>query len=273
MKCCQKIIKNLSIAFAIFLAISIISGILSAVLLLANITGLNKHKGNLDDINWEAYSDLTSCLDVDIAYSNLTIKSGEKFLAQSNNEGIQCTQDGNKIVIKEKKANWFSFSKKETSELTIYIPMNLEFEEVKISNGAGKVNIEQIVTKDLKLNLGAGETIIEKIITEKAKADTGTGAFTIKSGKISNLDFDIGIGESNITAQITGNNKIDTGIGAVNLNIIGRKDDYKISIDKGIGEVKIENEKISDSATIGNGQNNIKINSGIGAVNVAFNEE
>ena len=40
----QKIIKNLSIAFAIFLAISIISGILSAVLLLANITGLNKHK-------------------------------------------------------------------------------------------------------------------------------------------------------------------------------------------------------------------------------------
>ena len=151
--------------------------------------------------------------------------------------------------------------------------MNLEFEEVKISNGAGKVNIEQIVTKDLKLNLGAGETIIEKIITEKAKVDTGTGAFTIKSGKISNLDFDIGIGESNITAQITGNNKIDTGIGAVNLNIIGRKDDYKISIDKGIGEVKIENEKISDSATIGNGQNNIKINSGIGAVNVAFNEE
>lgn len=56
----QKIIKNLSIAFAIFLAISIISGILSAVLLLANITGLNKHKGNLDDINWEAYNNLTS---------------------------------------------------------------------------------------------------------------------------------------------------------------------------------------------------------------------
>lgn len=56
----QKIIKNLSIAFAIFLAISIISGILSAVLLLANITGLNKHKGNLDDIKWETYSNLTS---------------------------------------------------------------------------------------------------------------------------------------------------------------------------------------------------------------------
>lgn len=60
-------------------------------------------KGRINEtgsINLEG--DLTAYLDVDVAYSNLNIKVGKEFLAQTNNENIQCKQDGNRLKIKEK---------------------------------------------------------------------------------------------------------------------------------------------------------------------------
>ena len=83
------------------------------------------------------------------------------------------------------------------------------------------------------------------------------------------MDLDTGIGEVNIRAQITGKSKIDTGIGKTNLTLMGNKDDYQCTIDRGIGDLKIDNEKISNGK-YGNGQNLIDFEIGIGAVNINF---
>ena len=263
----QKIIKYCAIAFAIFLIVTIISAILSGIYGLANVLGLRKETSKeLNDMTLS--NDLTTYLDVDISYSNLNIKVGKYFIAQTNNDNIQCKQDGNKLKIKEKKLNWFSKNKNE--DLTIYIPENLQFEEVKINNGIGNVNIENLTTEKLKLNLGAGKTTIKSINANQADIDTGAGKFTIESGNISNLDFDMGVGETNVTAKITGKNKIDTGVGSFNLKLLDSQENYRFDVEKGIGKITIDGKSILDDKIIGNGKNFIKISGGIGKIKIDF---
>lgn len=271
----QKIIKYLAIAFAMFLVFTIISSILGGIYGLAGVLGLKKN-ANTENVEIgtkqsEQIQELTTYLDIDINYSNLTIKTGEDFVVQSSNNDIEYAQEGNKFKVKEK--GYIKFSETAIGDVVIYIPKELVFETVDIDTGAGTVDIETLRTDNLILNLGAGETTIKNIISNKTKIDTGAGKLRIKSGNINDLDFDMGVGETDITAKLTGTNKIDTGIGNLKLQLLGDKQDYKFNISKGIGEVKIEDKSIIEDQTIGDGKNNIIISGGVGQIKVGFIED
>ena len=140
----QKIIKYTAIAFAIFLIFTIVSAILGGIYGVDNIIGLsNKEKTNeeLTTLNCGDYNNLRS-LEIDINYSELEIKEGDKFLIQTNNKEIECNHLNNQIKIKEND-KWFNSKSK---ALVIYIPSNYEFDNVDIETGAGKVYIESIKT-------------------------------------------------------------------------------------------------------------------------------
>lgn len=272
MSIAQKIIKYLALAFAIFLIVTIFSGILTGIYTMSNILGLKKESTEsiteistleLEEIDDYAY------LDIEIKYSNFKIKLGEKFEVQTNNDNIEVNQKNDKLKITEKQSNWFWRNSNE-EELIVYIPENIEFEKVNIETGAGRVNIEEIKAEKLKLNLGAGETIINNIVSDNVDIDGGVGKFTIENGTINNLDFDLGIGETTINAKITGNNKIDTGIGSLKLNIDGNIEDYKFKVEKGIGNIKLNGKQVSNNEIIGNGENVIDIDGGIGEIIINF---
>lgn len=269
----QKIIKYLAMAFAVFLIFTIISSILGGIFGLSKVLGLKKNNTiskELSNLEWNKDNETIRNLDININSSNLTIKLGENFKIDTNNDNIKCNQKGETLKIEENN-NWFF--ENDSAELVIYIPRGIEIDKTVINTGAGSVNIEELITEKLKLNLGAGETKIEKIVTNDAKIDTGAGKLKIASGNINDLDLDIEIGETDITARITGKSRIDTGIGSVRLNLIGTKEDYKINVSKGIGEVKIAGEKVADNETVGNGEDVIKLNGGIGEIKVEFELE
>lgn len=98
------------------------------------------------------------------------------------------------------------------------------------------------------------------------------GKASILSGKIDDLNLDMGIGSVEITSVITGNSKIDAGIGNLDLRIQDNKENYTIESDSGIGNIKIDGTKISDDSKYGNGKNIIKIDGGIGNIDIEFNK-
>ena len=252
----QKIIKNVAIAFAIFLIVTIFSSILTGIYAITHIFSTD-NIGELKTYEIEPFQNL----DIDIKYTNINIKKGDKYIIETNNSNIEIKSLDDTLKISEKKHNLF---KKNTGEITIYIPSNLE--EVKINNGAGNLYIESLITNKLNLNLGAGETTIDNIETNSTYIDTGIGSFKINNGKLNDLDFDMGIGETTITSIISGNSNLDTGIGSLELNLIGT--DYKLKINKGIGKVTIDHKEISDNEIVGNGSNNISISGGIGKIKI-----
>lgn len=263
----QKIIKYLAIAFAIFLTFSIISGIMYGISFLGSLV-TNEESSITEKLNDLEINDDTLLLDINVLSSNITIKSGDVFKAETNNKYINSEQDKNKLYIQEKKHNLFH---NDNSELVIYIPSDTTFDGVSIETGAGKVNIETLSTKQLYLNLGAGKVEINNLnVLETTKIDGGAGEITINATNINNLDLDMGVGKLSLTSKLIGNNKIDSGIGEMNLSLIGTLEDYKIFLNKGIGQTTIDGKNIKDNNTYGTGINKLDIDGGIGSINIDF---
>ena len=76
----------------------------------------------------------------------------------------------------------------------------------------------------------------------------------------------------NLTSALTGESDFDLGIGESNITVIGNKDDYKFDIEKGIGNITVDGEGVSNIKRQGNGNNSIEVNGGIGAINLKFKE-
>lgn len=271
----QKIIKYLATAFAVFLIVSIISGVLSVFYALSAVLGLKKVENKVNEekdmINFEASNDVAT-VDIDVDFTNLIIKNGDYLRVETNNQNIDYKQDNQKLKIKEKTHNWFA--KNDEGNLIVYIPENLKFEQVKINADAGKIHIENLNTEKLNLELGAGATEIENlIVTYNCKINSGAGKVSISSGKINDLKLDMGIGKFEISSEITGNNKVNAGIGNLNLDIKGIRENYTLKANKGIGNIKIDKKEISEDAVYGSGENAIKIEGGIGNIDVNFSEE
>lgn len=269
----QKIIKYLAIAFAIFLIINIMSAILFGLYSITWITGLSSKEETSyrEMVVTEFEHKDVEILNIEIPLSNVVIKNGNDFKVESNNNNIICKQTNNKIIsIEEENFSWFI--KNNGGEIVIYIPEDLTFDKVKISAGAGKINIDKINTNELSFEIGAGDTRIEELnVTDKADIEGGAGKVIISSGTINNLDLDMGIGKAEISAKLTGNTDIDAGVGELDIKIKDKKENYKIKTSKGIGKITIDGESISNDTLYGYGENYIKIDGGIGSIKVDFN--
>ncbi len=263
----QKVIKYLAIAFAVFLIFNIIFGIMYGISSIGIFFDNNKSNisENLNDLE---INNNTLLLDINVASSNITIKKGDNFIAQTSSKYINCKQDNNKLYIIEKKHNWFN---NKNNELIIYVPNDFTFDRVIIDAGAGKVNVEQLSTKELYLSFGAGKVEINNLeVLENTEIEGGSGDLTIDGININNLELNMGIGKISLTSKLTGKNKIDSGIGEMNLSLIGTLEDYEIYLDKGIGKATINGNNVKDDNTYGTGINKLDINGGIGNIEINF---
>ncbi len=270
----QRIIKYLSIAFAIFLIATIVSGILSGVYGLLNAIGLiNKNKEpitkELGVISTEV-KDISS-LNIDLACTNLEIKTGDVFKVEANNSKITFEENNGSVKIKEKSRNILKGSDI-TSNLIVYIPEDMKkIDETTIKTGAGKVNIKELNTKGLHLELGAGDVYIENaIVTQESKIDGGIGKTELKSCELNNLKANLGVGEFNFSGKLIGKSEIDSGVGAVNIRLNDNKTNYKFDVNKGIGKVTLDKQNNVTDGTYGDGENYLALNGGIGEIKIEF---
>ena len=248
----QKVIKYLAIAFAIFLIIVITSTLVMGIYGLSSLFGKKQESttSTLETINCQ-YNDFITNLEIDLEKSNLEIKVGDSFIVQTNNKNIVCNKKDNQLEIKEKDKKFEITNDYKT--LIIYIPKSLYFNEIEVDTGIGNVNIDYIKANILSLNLGIGETTINDILSNIAKIETG-------------------VGKVNINSKITGSSKIDAGVGSLNLYLLGNENDYKLNINKGIGNILINGNSVGDKQIIGNGISVIDVDGGIGKININYRQ-
>lgn len=277
----QKVIKYLAIAFAIFLSVNIIGGIIKISMIALGTFGLIEY---LDDtkevyegkvISYSENYENIKKLKVECDISKLVIKSGEEFKVDAGNvtDKFVSKITGNTLTIKDNKSVGIFINNNINSEITIYVPENFKFEEVEIKTGAGEVNISNLNSKKLDLELGAGNVTINNIKVEKeTEIDGGVGKVQINQAEFTDLDLDVGVGNFQMSAKLEGNSKIDSGIGKLSLNLSGSKDEYRILTSTGIGKFTIDGKQVEDGNRYGSGDSNIKITSGIGETEVTYSE-
>lgn len=261
----QKIVKYLAMAFAIFLSVSIITGICGA---LFTATYFISGRPSVEMTEQSVGSNYTS-LKVDVSASELEIKTGEEFALETNHKYLECKENGETLEINERKPFFSVFDS--GIKVVLTIPDGYVFDYADISTGAGSVTIDELSSNMLNIDLGAGELTAKRLdALFSAEIDGGAGSVTINGGKLNNADIDMGVGEFNLTSELTGKSSIDYGVGETNIVLIGTADDYKIELDKGIGEATLDGIKMGDDSVYGAGNNTIDIDGGVGELKIIF---
>lgn len=261
----QKIIKRFAFAFAIFLAVTIIGGLLSAVGFFGGFLGEDVVT---DDLKTYSLSSDIKNLNIRISAADLYIKEGDSFSVESNLEHLKVEEkDGILTILETKKIH----GNYKGAVLTIYVPAERKFGFTKLTTGAGRLTIDKLSSDTINFELGAGEVKISSLIaSQSADIDGGAGKITISDGTLNNLDFNMGVGQLNIRSVLTGESEFELGVGESNITVLGIKDNYALDVEKGMGNITVDGISISNIKDQGNGQDSIEISGGIGAINIKF---
>ena len=285
MKEFQNIIKYIAVAFGLYLAISIIGGIIAIIVSI--FTGfygisyltdslndaINSDDSSIERIDENQEVEEFSKMKLDISASNLTIKlEGNSYKVETyqipKNTKIE-SKDGILEIKNNKKLNK-SDSK---SRITIYLPEDVELEEADIQVGAGIVDIAGLIAKNVEFNFGAGNVNMQNIsVKNNAKIECGAGQAIIKNSELANADIEAGVGKLVYSGDLTGNAQIDCGVGDVELELTGDAEKYAIHTEKGIGDIKINDSSVADDSTTGNGENKIDIEGGVGSIDIRMSK-
>lgn len=261
----QKVIKYLAIAFAVFLTVGIISGILSAVRLLG---GFASGDAVTEEVKTYSVTNQIRNLNIRINAADLCIKEGETFLVESNLKHLKVEEKDGMLKVEETK----KFSGTYTGAvLTVYVPADTVFDRAALVTGAGRLTVDTLSAVTLELELGAGEVSIGYLAAQKyANIEGGAGRVTVSDGALRELDLEMGVGQLNLTAALSGECELDLGVGESNITLIGDKDDYRLDLEKGLGTITVDGKQVGDFGSSGKGKNSVEINGGVGAVHVTF---
>ncbi len=257
----QKVIKYLAIAFAIFLTVTIVSAISTAAIAIFGVTGIisnvNETKDVIDYSN--KFNDIKS-LDIDLAVAELNIITSNEFSVEATGVSSKfiCEKDNGTLKIKEntRVSNFWSFMPgNKNTKITVGLPSDFIAEFVTIKAGVGNISIESLYGEEIEFELGVGKFVCDNLLSNKININGGVGEIDIKKAKSKDI-------------------VIDSGIGKVNLNLIGNKDDYKITTESGIGEIRIDGQKYSDGTVKKDklNSNTLEVHSGIGETIINFEE-
>lgn len=265
----QKIIKYLAIAFALFLVISIFSIIFG--LSREIISSINSDKKDSELL--EEYTTISNNVNniesfkIDISNDDIEIKKGEKFEVKTNDPDVKFYHENSIVKIKSDKTFSWHLSNSSRGTIIIYLPNEFNISELDLNLGAGKIDIDKIFVETLLMDLGAGTMTAKEInVYEKATINGGAGNININSGTINNLNLKLGAGNASIQSDLTGSNTLTTGVGKLNLGLSRSKDNYRFDINKGLGNIILNDFDVSEDTLIGDGETKIKINGAVGNI-------
>lgn len=276
MNSAQKVIKILAIVFAIFLIVNIFSAVIFGVRIFSEIIYSNKQATNNSNSEYkiEEIEKLETLrenakIKIDLSMTNLEIKQADVFQIEKRNisSQLKCKVTGNTLEIKENNTKWFNHID-EKATIIVYIPKHMTLQTLDVSMGVGVAEIQGIRTNKLDIDSGAGKMTLINVTSKKTNIDGGAGNLIIDDSILEDLSLDCGVGVTEIKADIVGNSKISCGVGKTKLILTQSKENYTIQTETGLGSMMLNGEKCSDDGNYGSGDNMIKIDGGVGSVEI-----
>jgi hypothetical protein len=277
----QRVIKYCAIAFAILLAIGIISFIVNVVYGVVTFTSGSRFHPNNNDYKTvdfdETFTGVTG-LDIDNSTGTLGIEIGDTFRVEGINvfEGFnaEVDNDGTLTVSDNEsgfKAWGFNFNgfNSPNSKVTIYVPADFVAEKVRIETGAGAVNLVDFSTEYLYLSAGAGNINGRNLIADEVKVEGGVGSINLGNVTFKDTKFNCGVGNVYISGVLLEENSFDCGVGEVELELTGDIDDYDLDIESGVGSIRVNGKKLEElDHTNRTADHSIEVDGGVGSVRI-----
>lgn len=270
----QRVIKYVAIGFAIFLTVSILSGIVAVASGVFSI--FDRDEGSRIDYSKD-FSGIEQ-LDIKNNVGKLVVKPGNGFRVEATNvtEEFRAEVVNKTLIIEEpnyfRHFLWFNFgTSRAKSVVTVYVPEDFDAKRIEIDSGAGEVELRDLSTQRLIINAGVGDIYGEKLTAMRVEADGGVGNMNLVNVNFTDVDFNCGVGNIKIDGMIFGKSDFDCGVGNVRIQLNGARDDYALDVKAGLGKVTINGDKVSREYNDNyRADNTIRISGGVGDVDVVF---
>ncbi len=261
----QTVIKYVAMALAVLLAVSIIGGLLSMAGLFGGLLDEDPQPGEMQSY---AVSPDIRGIDVELAAADVTIRQGDEFRVESNLQRLLVEEKNGLLVIRETERFGSVYH---GAALILSIPADVAFDTIRLKTGAGKVTASPLAADQIDLELGAGEATFSSLTAaSRAAIEGGAGAITIAGGTLHHLDLEMGLGRLDCSAALTGDCSFECGMGETNVTVLGRRADYRLNLEKGLGSITVDGAAVSSLQEQGGGANAIRMSGGVGAVNLQF---
>ena len=269
MRSLHYIVKYAAIALAVLLVVGVLAGVIHLLsyllpVLSPNVTGEFK--------TYEIRNEITALkIEVHLVDLEILTATDGSFRVESNCKDLTVSENENELFIKDKKR--FFLSGKGKAVLKLLIPEGTVFDEVDISTGAGKTNLENLRAKVIDMNFGAGKVVMQNVFsTDNALIDAGVGKLSIRKSQFNNLELDMGVGDLDFSGTLLGRNVFKLGVGSSQIDLTGSLDDYRVHVEKGIGTVYVGGNNVKNDTQLGQGDTELFCEGGVGSIKINFTE-
>lgn len=239
-------------------------------------------------------------IDIEVDVNDIKIIPSDKYKIdmryQDKNTHVEYKVENDTFVLKQetytKNNNYnFNLNKEDRNYINIYVPKDINLNDINIISDVASVNINDIVAKNLDISCDVGNVEASNCNMENLKIETDTGNIEIKNlesdftetysnigniiikDSIINKRFEASSDIGNIEAngKLYGKINVDANLGNIEINIDEDKDLYNYNIQNDLGVFKVDGKKHTKALNVNNNcNNNVTIQCDTGKIELNF---
>lgn len=199
-------------------------------------------------------AEITS-LDIDIGMGSFILCDGDEFAIST--EGIRKENfsyeitDGCLYLKYSPQISLisFNFSEFDNGSVIILTVPKKDFDKITVNMTAGDVSVMNVNAQKLTTKSSAGDMFIDSVYAESASFKMTAGECTVSNSTVKNSSISMTAGNMYFgECKLYGDNKIKMTAGELQMSLIGDRADYRINVEKALGNVFIDGTDVSESA-------------------------
>ena len=142
--------------------------------------------------------------------------------------------------------NFSEFNNDSTIILTV---PKKDFDRIAVDMTAGDVSVMNVNAKKFTAKSSAGSMLIDGVCAESASFKMTAGDCTVSNSTVKNSSISMTAGDMYFgDCKLYGDNNIKMTAGELQMSLIGDRADYRINVDKALGNVYIDGADVSEYA-------------------------
>lgn len=225
-------------------------------------------------IQGENVSNMQICGRDEVTDMKIYMMSGELSVKNCTTDDFGVDWEGvGKFQYYVEDGTLYVISTENFGNVTLYVPVDMNFESCTLAAAASNVDIDTIKAGDVSMYFGASEVSIDLLEADGFTLEAGKSSFEIAKGTIGDCVIEYDTGDIGYSGSILGNAEVTGSMGNLEMELWGDSDQFNYFIHSSMGSVDMpgydvvgwtQNKIIDNSAgkdmTINSSMGNIEIN-------------
>lgn len=220
---------------------------------------LEKDEGNEEVSGRMETLDAFGKISVEADTLDITIEKGKEYSLTYHAAGKDAPEysleDGVLTVTQKQKKHWhIGIVQSQPAAVIITVPEGAVLKDVDITSDVGDVDVREIIAENFECILDVGDLTAENAEFTECTIDADVGDVMLDKVRAKNLEA-------------------ISDVGDVDVSLIGEIKDYNVSLETGVGEARLNGEKVKSSSRINapDAEGFLDISADVGDIDVTIN--